>query len=143
MKHCRLRSYQTKLMGVHYTLITYILRRQICCTKWVTYIQGSFNNYVDRILPFFTPKSAKYTTLMYIGIYASRNVCVKDIDSRASMVLQNYQKILEMTSNMIKIVGLGVGFKCPRKIHLKTQCPAGVFKKSQIVKSIRSKNKNF
>ena len=57
-----------------------------------------------------------------VGFYASRNVCVKDIDSRASMVLQNYQKFLEMTSNMIYIVGLGVGFKCPHKIHLNTQC---------------------
>ena len=28
-----------------------------------------------------------------------------------------------MTSNMIHIVALGVGFKCPRKIHLNTQCP--------------------
>ena len=28
-----------------------------------------------------------------------------------------------MTSNMICIVALGVGFKCPRKIHLNTQCP--------------------
>ena len=28
-----------------------------------------------------------------------------------------------MTSNMIYIVALGVGFKCPRKIHLNTQCP--------------------
>ena len=27
-----------------------------------------------------------------------------------------------MTSNMIYIVALGVGFKCPRKIHLNTQC---------------------
>ena len=58
-----------------------------------------------------------------VGIYASRNVCVKDIDSRASMVLQNYQKFIEMTSNMIYIVALGVGFKCPLKIHLNTQCP--------------------
>ena len=59
-----------------------------------------------------------------VGIYASRNVCVKDIDSRASMVLQNYQKFIVLTSNMIYIVALGVGFKCPRKIHLNTQCPA-------------------
>ena len=29
----------------------------------------------------------------------------------------------KMTSNMIYIVALGVGFKCPRKIHLNTQCP--------------------
>ena len=28
-----------------------------------------------------------------------------------------------MTSNMIYIVVLGVGLKCPRKIHLNTQCP--------------------
>ena len=58
-----------------------------------------------------------------VGFYASRNVCVKDIDSRASMVLQNYQKFLEMTLNMIDIVA--VGFKCPLKIHLSTQCPWG------------------
>ena len=38
------------------------------------------------------------------------------------MVLQNYQKCIEMTSNMIYIVALGVGLKCPRKIHLNTQC---------------------
>ena len=37
------------------------------------------------------------------------------------MVLQDYQKIIEMISNMIDIVALGVGFKCPRKIHLNTQ----------------------
>ena len=28
-----------------------------------------------------------------------------------------------MTSNMIYIVALGVGFEFPRKIHLNTQCP--------------------
>ena len=28
-----------------------------------------------------------------------------------------------VTSNMICIVGLGVGFKCARKIHLNTQWP--------------------
>ena len=28
-----------------------------------------------------------------------------------------------MTSNMIYIVALGDGMKCPRKIHLNTQCP--------------------
>ena len=36
------------------------------------------------------------------------------------MVLQNYQNLIEITSNMI--VSLGVGLKCPRKIHLNTQC---------------------
>ena len=28
-----------------------------------------------------------------------------------------------MNSNMFYVVALGVGFKCPRKIHLNTQCP--------------------
>ena len=37
------------------------------------------------------------------------------------MVLQNYKKIIEMTANMIYIVALGVGLKCPRKVHLNTQ----------------------
>jgi hypothetical protein len=37
------------------------------------------------------------------------------------MVLQNYQNFIEMTSNMIYIIALGGGFKCPRKIHLNTQ----------------------
>ena len=37
--------------------------------------------------------------------------------------LQNYQNFIEITSNMIYIVALGGGFKCPRKIHLNTQCP--------------------
>ena len=44
------------------------------------------------------------------------------------MVHQNYQNLIEMTSNIIYIVALGVGFKCPRKIHLNTQCPEGVSK---------------
>jgi hypothetical protein len=33
------------------------------------------------------------------------------------MVLQNYQNFIEMTLNMIYIVALGVGLKCPHKIH--------------------------
>ena len=37
------------------------------------------------------------------------------------MVLQNYQNLIEMTSNIIDIVAFGVGIKCPRKIHLNTQ----------------------
>ena len=40
------------------------------------------------------------------------------------MVLQNYQKFVVLTSNMVYIVALGVGLKCPCKIHLNTQCPA-------------------
>ena len=39
------------------------------------------------------------------------------------MVLQNYQNLIEMTSNMINIVAFGGGLKCPRKILLNTQCP--------------------
>ena len=38
------------------------------------------------------------------------------------MVLQNYKTVLEMTANMIYFVALGVGLKCPRKVHLNTQC---------------------
>ena len=41
----------------------------------------------------------------------------------ASMVLQNYQNFIEMTSNMIYIVAFGGGLKCPCKIHLNTRCP--------------------
>ena len=37
------------------------------------------------------------------------------------MVLQNYQKFIVLTSNMVYIVALDVGFKCPHKIHLNTQ----------------------
>ena len=60
---------------------------------------------------------------IFWNIYAPTNVCVKDIGSRASMVLQNYQNFIELTSNMIHIVAHGVGLKCPRKIRLNTQCP--------------------
>ena len=60
---------------------------------------------------------------IFWDIYAPKYVCVKDIGSRASMVLQNSQKLIEITSNMIYIVALGVGLKCPCKIHLNTQCP--------------------
>ena len=42
------------------------------------------------------------------------------------MVLQNYQNFIEMTSKMIHIVALGVGLKCPRKIHLNTQWAGGI-----------------
>jgi hypothetical protein len=38
------------------------------------------------------------------------------------MVLQNYQHFIEMTSNMIYIVALCGGLKCPHKINLNTQC---------------------
>ena len=39
------------------------------------------------------------------------------------MVLQNYQKFIEMNSIIFHIVVFGVGFKCPRKIYLNIQCP--------------------
>jgi hypothetical protein len=38
------------------------------------------------------------------------------------MVLHNYQNLIEMTSNIIDIAAFGVGFKCPRKTPLNTQC---------------------
>ena len=36
---------------------------------------------------------------------------IKDIGSWVSMVLQNYQNFIEMTSNMIYIVAFGGGLK--------------------------------
>ena len=36
------------------------------------------------------------------------------------MVLQNYQKLIEITSNLIYVFALGVGLKCPREINLNT-----------------------
>ena len=36
---------------------------------------------------------------------------------------KSYQNLIEITSNMIYIIALGVGLKCPRKIYLNTQCP--------------------
>ena len=35
------------------------------------------------------------------------------------------KKIVEMTANMIYFVALGVGLKCPRKVHLNTQWRGG------------------
>jgi hypothetical protein len=58
-----------------------------------------------------------------VGNYGSKNVSVKNIGSRESMVHQNYQNFIENTSNLIYIVALGVGLKCPRKIHFNAQCP--------------------
>ena len=45
----------------------------------------------------------------FFDIYDPTNVRVKDIGSWASMVLLDYQNLIEMTSNMIYIVALGVG----------------------------------
>ena len=38
-----------------------------------------------------------------------------------------YKQIIEMTSNMIHIVALGVGLRCPHKILLNTQWGGGQF----------------
>ena len=43
---------------------------------------------------------------LFGDIYAPTNVCVIDIDSMASMVLQNYQTLIVLTSNLIYIVAL-------------------------------------
>ncbi len=64
-------------------------------------------------------KKAKYHFSEVINV--SRNVCVKDIVSGSYFMLKNYQHFIEMTSNIIHIVALGVGYKCPHKIHLSTQ----------------------
>ena len=58
-----------------------------------------------------------------LSIYAPTNVCLKDIGSEASMVLQNYQNFIKMTSIMIYVVAFGGGLKFPHKIHLNTQWP--------------------
>ena len=50
------------------------------------------------------------------------------------MVLQNYQNLIEMTSNIFHIVAFGVGFKCPRKIHLNTQWGGGGGRKLPILR---------
>jgi hypothetical protein len=60
-----------------------------------------------------------------LDIYAPTNVCVKDIGSWVSMVLQHYQNFIEMTSNMMHIVTFGGGLKYPHKIHLNTQWGGG------------------
>ena len=44
----------------------------------------------------------------------------------SKILTQNYQKFIVLTSNMIYIIALGVGFKCPRKIHLNTEWGEGV-----------------
>ena len=62
-----------------------------------------------------------YVFGLFWDIYAPTNV---DIGSWASMVLQNYQNFIDLTSNKIYIVAFGGGgLKCPRKIHFNTQCP--------------------
>ena len=54
---------------------------------------------------------------MHLEIFVSK------ILTHASMILQNYQNLIKMTSNMIYIITFGGGFKCPHKIHLNKQCP--------------------
>jgi uncharacterized membrane protein len=58
-------------------------------------------------------------------------MCTFFVKSILSMVLQNYKKIIEMTANMIYTVALGVGLKCPRKVHLNTQLPKLVMDSSK------------
>ena len=59
----------------------------------------------------------KVVYLAFFGIF----MLLQGIGSWASMVLQNYQNFIELTSNMIYIVAFGGGSKCPCKIHLNTQ----------------------
>ena len=59
----------------------------------------------------------------YIKVYLWSYKC---LCKRYWLIGVSYQYLTEMTSNMIYIVALGVGLKCPRKIHLNTQCSAGV-----------------
>ena len=59
-----------------------------------------------------------YSGALTVGIYATRNVSIKDIGSQASMVLQNYQNSIELTANMIYIVAFGGGLKRSHKIYV-------------------------
>ena len=43
----------------------------------------------------------------------------------ASMVLQNYQNLMKMTSNTISFVAFSGGLKCPRKIYFNIQWGRG------------------
>ena len=43
----------------------------------------------------------------------------------ASMVLQNYQNLIKMTSNTISFVAFSGGLKCPRKIYFNIQWGRG------------------
>ena len=61
--------------------------------------------------------------LFFLDIYSPTNVCMKNIGSWASMVLQNYQHFIEMTSNMISIIAFGGGLKCTLKTQLDTMPP--------------------
>ena len=69
---------------------------------------------------FFDAKIPKLKWCIWPFLYshALTKVCVKDIGSKASMVLQNYQNFTEMTSTIIYIVAFGIGLKCPREINL-------------------------
>ena len=58
-----------------------------------------------------------------MDIHAPTIVSAKDIGSWASMVLQNYQHFIEMTSNMISIIAFGGGLKCTLKTQLDTMPP--------------------
>ena len=56
-------------------------------------------------------------------MYALMNLEISVSKILAHGTIQNCQSFIVMTSNMIYIVALGSGFKCPHKIHLNTQCP--------------------
>ncbi len=73
-----------------------------------------------------------------MDVYASKNVCVKDIISGSSMVLRNYQNLIEMTSNIFHVIAFGVRFKCPHKIHLNT-CAVEEGGGGQTLASLRTK----
>ena len=52
------------------------------------------------------------------------------------MVLQNYQNLVEMISNMIYTVAFGGGFKCLCKIHLNTQLFSEIHIKIEVISSL-------
>ena len=67
-------------------------------------------------------KTAGYAVFGHFwNSYAPKNEILAH--SRLWYFKTTYQNYIEMTSNMIYIVALGGGIKCPGKIHLNTRCP--------------------
>ena len=57
------------------------------------------------------------------------------------MVHQNYQNLIKMTSNIFHIFAFGVSIKCPRKMHLNTQCP--LLQRGQFLYPERGQKRTF
>ena len=68
--------------------------------------------------------NTKVMNLAFFGIFMLLKISVSKILAHGRLrYFKTTNFFLEMTSNVIYVVALGVGFKCPHKIHLKTPCP--------------------